>query len=105
MRSYAHLLVNQVAYAVGFVVLLSEAADVAVPAATAAFCASWAIGYLVLPLPSGLLVREAVLVATLPGLATGLVLAASVAHRLTGFVTEAALAGRSHAATLRRRTP
>jgi uncharacterized membrane protein YbhN (UPF0104 family) len=105
LRSYAYLLVNQAAYAVAFVVLLSQQADVEVAAATAAFCASWAIGYLVLPLPSGLLVREVVLIATLPGLATGLLLAASVAHRLTGLVAEAALAARSHAATLRRRTP
>jgi hypothetical protein len=49
------------------------------------------------------LVREGVLIATLPGLATGSLLAASVAHRLTGFLAEALLAGRAHAGALGRR--
>lgn len=96
LRCYGYVLVNQIAYATAFVILVGDLADVGDLAAAAAFSAGWAIGYLALPLPSGLLVREAVLIAALPGLATASLLAASVAHRLTGFVAEAALAGRSH---------
>jgi hypothetical protein len=49
------------------------------------------------------LVREGVLLAALPGLAMGSVLASSVAHRLTSFVAEALLAGRAHLAAVGRR--
>ena len=96
LRCYCYVLVNQIAYATAFVVLVGDLADVDRLAAAAAFSAGWAIGYLALPLPSGLLVREAVLIAALPGLAAGSLLAASVAHRLTGFLAEAVLAVRSH---------
>lgn len=103
LRCYGNVLANQIAYAAAFVVLLGDLADVDALGAAAAFSAGWAIGYLVLPLPSGVLVREGVLIATLPGLATGSLLAASVAHRLTGFVAEAALAGRAQLPLRRRR--
>lgn len=103
VRCYCNVLTNQVAYACAFVVLLDDLADIDRAAAAAAFCAGWAIGYLALPLPSGVLVREGVLIATLPGLATGTLLAASVAHRLTGFLAETVLAGRAHIATVGRR--
>jgi hypothetical protein len=96
LRCYFYVLVNQLAYATAFVVLLGDLAEIDRLTAAAAFSAGWAIGYLALPLPSGLLVREAVLIATLPGPAAGSLLASSVAHRLTAFVAEATLAARSH---------
>jgi uncharacterized membrane protein YbhN (UPF0104 family) len=102
LRCYFYVLANQIAYATAFVVLVGDLGDVDLLAAGAAFSAGWAIGYLALPLPSGLLVREAVLIAALPGLATATLLASSVAHRLTGFIAEAALAMRSHVRTARR---
>ena len=103
LRCYAYILLNQVAYAAAFVILLSDLADVDGVAAAAAFCAGWGLGYAALPLPSGVLVREGVLLAALPGLAMGSVLASSVAHRLTSFVAEALLAGRAHLAAVGRR--
>jgi hypothetical protein len=103
LRCYWYVLINQVAYATAFVVLLRDVADIDHLAAAAAFSAGWAIGYLALPLPSGVLVREAVLIATLPGLAAGSLLASSVAHRLTGFVAESVLAARSHLGIVLRR--
>ena len=103
LRCYTCVLVNQLAYAAAFVVLLDDLAKIDLPVAGAAFAAGWAIGYVALPLPSGLLVREGILIATLPGIATGSLLAASVAHRLTGFMAEAALAGVAHVAVVSRR--
>jgi hypothetical protein len=103
LRCYVYVLAGQVAYAIAFVALLGDLADVNGFAAAAAFCAGWGLGYVALPLPSGLFVREAVLIATLPGLAMGSLLASSVAHRLTGFVAEALLAGGAHLAVVGRR--
>ena len=73
----------------------------------AALCAGWAAGYLVLFIPSGLGVREAVLLAALPNLAAAPLLAASVAHRLLGLLAEAVLAGATQlrAVRARRRLP
>jgi uncharacterized membrane protein YbhN (UPF0104 family) len=106
LRCYGWVLVAQVTYAAAFVALLRDLADVDALAAASAFCAAWGLGFLALPLPSGVLVREAVLIAAMPGLAMGSLLAASVAHRLTGFATEVLLAGRAHMAALaHRRTP
>jgi hypothetical protein len=91
IRCYAALLVNQLAYSLAFALLLGDISDVPLATSMAAFCGGWVLGYLALPLPSGIGLREAVLVAALPGVG-GSVLAASVAHRLIGFVAEASLA-------------
>lgn len=104
LTCFAFTLGNLLAYAGAFALLVGDLADVAPLWAGAAFCAGWWLGYLALPLPSGLGVREAILVGALPGVGASVVLAASVAHRLTGVVAEAALAGGAHlAAALRRR--
>jgi hypothetical protein len=95
LRCYGLLLANVSAYAVAFFLLLDDVADSRPVATAAAFCAGWALGYLALPLPSGLIVREAVLLAALP-VTTSAILAASVAHRLLAFVAEVALAGVAH---------
>jgi glycosyltransferase 2 family protein len=83
---------NMVAYGAAFAVLLTDISDVNPFIAGAALCAAWVAGYLVVPVPSGLGIREAVLVAALPGSAASLV-TASVAHRLLGIIAEAMLAG------------
>jgi uncharacterized membrane protein YbhN (UPF0104 family) len=93
VRCWAFALVSMSAYGVTFAVLIGDLADVRPVWAAAAFCAAWAAGYVVLPLPSGLGIREAAIIAVLPGLPTGSLLAASVAHRLTGFLAEVLLAG------------
>ena len=105
LRCYGLMLVSLVATSAGFALMLRDVADVNLVFAGAAFCAGWAGGYLALPIPSGLFVREAVLIGALPSLATGTLLAASVAQRIVGFVAEALLAGVSYLrAVVARRT-
>jgi uncharacterized membrane protein YbhN (UPF0104 family) len=92
VHAYLFGLGNLISYGAAYAVLLTDVADVNPFIAGSALCAAWVAGYLVVPLPSGLGVREAVLVAALPGAAASLV-AASVAHRLLGIGAEATLAG------------
>lgn len=56
-------------------------------AAIFSFAAAWTIGYLAVPIPSGIGIREAVLVG-LMGPATASVVAASVAHRIVTMLAE-----------------
>jgi hypothetical protein len=93
LTSYAFALANMATYAAGFTILLDDLTDVDPLLAGAALCAAWVVGYLVVPLPSGLGVREVVLVAALPALAAAPLLAASLAHRLLGIGAEVGLAG------------
>ncbi len=53
-----------------------------------AFAVSWVIGFLAVPIPAGVGVREAVLVGLLPGVGTAPLLAASLALRLLTIGTE-----------------
>ncbi len=98
LRCYGWMLLNMAAFALAFIVLLGDVTEIEPLAAGAAIAASWAVGYAVVVVPSGMVVREAVLVAALPGLGAAPLLAASVAHRLVAFVAEASLSG---VATLR----
>ena len=93
LTSYGFALANMATYAAAFTILLDDVTDVDPLLAAAALCAAWVIGYIVIPLPSGLGVREVVLVAALPALAAGPLLAASLAHRLLAIGAEAGLAG------------
>jgi glycosyltransferase 2 family protein len=93
IRAYFFGLGNMSAYGAAFAVLLVNVSDVNPFTTGAALCAAWVAGYLVVPLPSGIGVREAVLIAALPSLTTGALLAASVAHRVLGIVAEAAMSG------------
>jgi uncharacterized membrane protein YbhN (UPF0104 family) len=49
---------------------------------------SWAVGFLAVPIPAGVGVREAVLIGLLPGVGTAQLLAASLALRLLTIGTE-----------------
>jgi hypothetical protein len=95
VRCYVYSLGTLAAYAAAFTFLIGDLADVRPVAAAAALCIAWVIGYLVIPVPSGIGVREAILVAALPGVGTGQLLAASLAHRLLAVVTETVLAATS----------
>jgi hypothetical protein len=53
-----------------------------------AFALSWAVGFLAVPIPAGVGVREAVLIGLLPGVGTAQLLAASLALRLLTIGTE-----------------
>jgi glycosyltransferase 2 family protein len=74
-----------VAYAV---LLRSVTTDVNPFFACCAFAASWVIGFLAVPIPAGIGIREAVLVGLLPGVSTAQVLAASLTLRLLTIGTE-----------------
>jgi glycosyltransferase 2 family protein len=100
VASFGFAVGNLVMFAAAFTVLLGDLVELDVVTTGAAVCAGWAAGYLVLFIPSGLGVREAVILAALPQAAAATLLAASVAHRLLGLVAEAGLAG----ATLLRTT-
>lgn len=103
LRCYAFALGNITAFSAAFAVLLRDLDDVAVPAVIATMAAAWTAGYLVVVLPGGLGVREAVIVAALPGVGSGPLLAVSLAHRLLGLGAEAVLAGAAHLRAVRRR--
>lgn len=95
LASYAFALANMATSAAVFTLLLTDLTDVDPLLAGAAFCGAWAIGYLAVPLPSGIGMREVILVAVLPGLGTGPLLAASLAQRLLTIAAEAGLAALS----------
>ena len=79
---YGWALVSIAATASAFTVLLrSLTTDVNPAIVFCAFALSWTLGFLVLPLPAGIGVREAVLIAALP-VGAGPLLAASLAQRL-----------------------
>lgn len=73
------------------IILHSMAPDTPILGAVSAFALAWVIGFLILPVPSGLGIREAVLYTTLPGVPAAAVLASSLAHRLTTFAAEVGL--------------
>lgn len=61
-------------------------------AAVCAFAAAWTVGYILLPIPSGLGVREAILVGLLPT-PTQVLLSAAIAHRIAMMIAELGVAG------------
>jgi uncharacterized membrane protein YbhN (UPF0104 family) len=79
---YGWALASIAATASAYTVLLrSLTTDVNPAIVFCAFALSWTLGFLVLPLPAGIGVREAVLIAALP-VGAGPLLAASLAQRL-----------------------
>lgn len=77
--------------------VLARAQDSSVsPIAVAlAYIAAWVVGFVCIPVPSGIGVREAVLVALLPSVDPGVLLAASVGHRVAALTSEILLSGAS----------
>jgi uncharacterized membrane protein YbhN (UPF0104 family) len=84
------------------VLLGSVTQDVRPIVAFSAFAASWVVGFLVVPLPAGVGVREAMLVALLPGVGTAPLLAASLALRLLSIAAELLALGGNKLALRRR---
>lgn len=90
LGSFAWLVVTLLAMALAYALLLqSLGGGQAILRTMCIFSVAWLAGFLALGVPSGIGAREAVLVALLPD-AMGLVLAASVAHRIVQMATEAA---------------
>jgi phosphatidylglycerophosphate synthase len=90
LGSFAWLVVTLLSMALAYALLLgSVGGGDALVRTMFAFSVAWLVGFLAPGVPSGIGAREAVLVALLPDDA-GLVLAASVAHRVLQMATEAA---------------
>jgi uncharacterized membrane protein YbhN (UPF0104 family) len=88
LASYAWSLGVMVTTGAAFFLLLTPGvAGVPVLAAVSAFAAAWTVGFLVLPVPAGLGIREAVLVGALATNAAP-VIAASIFYRLVSIVIE-----------------
>jgi glycosyltransferase 2 family protein len=89
--SFAWSLGNAVTGSAAYAVLLSGAStDVNPVVVMSAFALSWVVGFLIFPLPSGIGVREAVLVAVVPGASSAALLAASLAQRFLVLASEVA---------------
>ena len=75
--------------------VLARAQDPSVspPAVALAYVAAWLVGFICIPVPSGIGVREAVLVGILPAVDPGVLLATSVGHRVAALTSEVLLAG------------
>jgi glycosyltransferase 2 family protein len=67
-----------------------------------AFAAAWTVGFILLPIPSGIGVREAILVGLLP-VPTRVLLTAAIAHRVAMMIGELAVAGTAAADSVYRR--
>jgi hypothetical protein len=65
--------------------------DVAPVTATIAFATAWVIGFLVIPVPAGIGIREGALVLILGSVAPGSLVAASLAHRMVMIAVEVTL--------------
>lgn len=105
LRCYLYGLGNMAAYSGAFVLLLGDITDIGPVVTAAALSLGWAAGFFVFFIPSGLVIREAVILAAVPSLAAAPLLAASVAHRLAGLFAEATMAGGARVrAVLRGRT-
>jgi hypothetical protein len=90
LSSYGWTLCSVISNSVAFALLLSSLASGApIPASAAAFGLSWTIGFLAIPFPSGIGVREGVLMVTI-GFAVprSEVIAASISQRLLVMVGE-----------------
>ena len=86
---YGWALVTLGALCAAYTVLLRSLTTAANPFVVfSAFAVSWVIGFLVVPIPAGVGIREAVLVALLPGVGAAPLLAASLALRLLTIATE-----------------
>lgn len=96
---------NLVLYSAGFTILLrSVSADIPFAEASIAYIVAWVAGFLVLPLPSGVGVREVVLVSLVPAVAAGPLLAASLAQRLVAIAVELTAALTNRLVRAHRRT-
>ena len=89
LAAYGWAVLGIGAFAVAYAVLLGSITDGARPVTVvSAFAVSWVIGFLAVPIPAGIGVREVVLVALLPGIGAAPLLAASLALRLLAIAAE-----------------
>lgn len=91
VRCYGWTLATFVFSGLGFALLLRALADAGLLAAIGAFGLAWVVGFVAIPFPSGIGVREGALVAVLGPVAAP-VIAASLLHRIVTMAAEAVLA-------------
>jgi len=94
LRSYAWSLATFVANGSAFTLLLSSVdGTLSLGMGIGTFAIAWTLGFLAIPFPSGVGVREAALIALLGFLlSVPAIIAASIAHRLVAILAELALA-------------
>jgi uncharacterized membrane protein YbhN (UPF0104 family) len=103
LESFTWSMLTIVASGAAFAVLLrSMSADDSFAAAVVAFAFAWVVGFVALPFPAGLGVREAVLLALLSTPAATVV-SAAIVHRLVTIVAEVGAIAVSRLRILRRR--
>jgi uncharacterized membrane protein YbhN (UPF0104 family) len=100
LRAYAWSIGAMAGAAGGYAVLWSGIRPGQSMLAVSAFALAWTAGFVALPVPAGLGVREAVLIALLDAPAASII-AVSVVHRLVGIVVEALLAAMTAARPVR----
>jgi uncharacterized membrane protein YbhN (UPF0104 family) len=88
VKCYLWALVTIGAMCLAYTTMLGSLSDERPTIVFCAFAASFVIGFLAVPIPAGVGVREAVLVLLLPGVGTGPLLAVSLALRLLAIGTE-----------------
>lgn len=91
LRCYGWTLGTFLFSGLGFALLLRPLADAALIPAIGAFGLAWVVGFVAVPFPSGIGVREGALVAVLGPVAAPII-AASLLHRLVTMGAEAVLA-------------
>jgi hypothetical protein len=102
--SFAWSLCNALTGSAAYTVLLSGLdTDIDPVAVLSAFALSWVVGFLVFPLPGGIGVREAVLVAVVPGASSAALLGASLAQRSLALAAEVAATVGNQVVTRRER--
>jgi hypothetical protein len=94
-RAYAWALPMMLTTSAAFASLLHPLApDAGWATTTVAFATAWVVGFLVLPVPAGLGIREGALLVILGGsVAAGALLAASLAHRMVTILAEIVMIG------------
>jgi hypothetical protein len=94
LRSYAYGLAAVGSSGAGFMLLASSLrAGVSMPALVPVFALAWTAGFLALPFPSGIGVREAVLIVVVGTAAAAPLIGASIAHRLMTMAAEVVMIG------------
>ena len=94
LRSYSWSVGTLLLSGLGFAALMSSVGtERSVAFLVAAFAVAWTVGFLALPFPSGVGIREAVLIAAASSGAAAPVVSAAVAHRLVTMAAELVLAG------------
>jgi glycosyltransferase 2 family protein len=104
--SFAWALGNAVTGSAAYAVLLRGlGTDTDSFTVISAFALSWVVGFLVFPLPGGIGVREAVLVAVVPGASAAALLGASLAQRFLVLASEVAATVGNQVLARRERRP